>query len=252
MSFDAIYKQKGYDKQYNLWHRQGSHMLLFVHNGSGSLVCSEKIYSFNATSLFLVSAGKYHYTLPDKPEVYERSKLFFDDEELNYVLPFLNTGTASSSLVFSQMPQDKTEEINKIFFELSKNTEPALIFSNFLKLLYLLEKYKADASAVDSDIVKMAVEYINENIKEEISVDKICDSIHISKYHLSRKFKEKLGITIMQYILKTRLALAKSLLRATNKSISQISEDCGFSSISYFCRIFKEDTKMTPLKYKKG
>jgi len=40
-------------------------------------------------------------------------------------------------------------------------------------------------------------------------------------------------------------------LRETDKSISEISETCGFSSISYFCRTFKNETTLTPLKYRK-
>jgi AraC-like DNA-binding protein len=55
----------------------------------------------------------------------------------------------------------------------------------------------------------------------------------------------------MDYILKTRIAMAKELLCEADMSVTEISESCGFSSISYFSRTFKNETGMSPLKYKK-
>ena len=56
----------------------------------------------------------------------------------------------------------------------------------------------------------------------------------------------------MEYILKSRIALAKELLYTSKKSISEISEDCGFSSLSYFSRSFKAEVGLTPLQYHKN
>ena len=68
---------------------------------------------------------------------------------------------------------------------------------------------------------------------------------------ISRLFKEKIGLTVMDYILKTRVTMAKELLCKTDLSVTEISESCGFSSISFFSRTFKNETGVSPLKYKK-
>ena len=56
----------------------------------------------------------------------------------------------------------------------------------------------------------------------------------------------------MKYILKTRIVLAKNMLSNESLSITVISNRCGFSSVSYFSRIFKEETGMNPLTFKKN
>ena len=96
-----------------------------------------------------------------------------------------------------------------------------------------------------------AMEYIHNHIESDLTLDGICRAAHVSKYHFCRKFKQITGITVMDYILKTRLLSAKQLLAKTKRSVSEISEDCGFSSISYFCRIFREKEGRSPLEYRK-
>ena len=97
-----------------------------------------------------------------------------------------------------------------------------------------------------------AIEYINRNITKNLTIDEICSKIHISKYHFCRQFKILTGTTIMKYILKTRIVLAKNMLSNESLSITVISNRCGFSSVSYFSRIFKEETGMNPLTFKKN
>ena len=61
-----------------------------------------------------------------------------------------------------------------------------------------------------------------------------------------------MGMTVMDYVLKTRIVLAKNMLEKENVSISEVSGRCGFSSESYFCRVFKESVGVSPLKYRKS
>ena len=58
-------------------------------------------------------------------------------------------------------------------------------------------------------------------------------------------------MTVMDYVLKTRIMMAKELLSNGLTSVTEISEACGFSSISYFSQAFKNLTGTTPLKYRK-
>jgi transcriptional regulator GlxA family with amidase domain len=55
----------------------------------------------------------------------------------------------------------------------------------------------------------------------------------------------------MEYVLKTRLAAAAELLSATELSVTEIGVRCGFSSPAYFSRVFKEETGLSPLRYRK-
>ena len=72
-----------------------------------------------------------------------------------------------------------------------------------------------------------------------------------NRHHFCRVFKEKTGLTVMEYVLRTRIMMAKVKLATTSLSVTEISECCGFSSLSYFSRAFRQETGMAPGKYRK-
>ena len=70
----------GKDPHFKIWHAAEMHMFLYTYSDGGNIVCSEKVYPIRNGVLCFVGAGKYHYTMPDEPEHYERSKLFIYPE----------------------------------------------------------------------------------------------------------------------------------------------------------------------------
>ena len=95
-------------------------------------------------------------------------------------------------------------------------------------------------------------EYINNHIHEDIRIDSICEAIHVSKYYFCKKFKQSTGITVMNYILKTRIISATNLLESTDLPIGEISEKCGFSSPSFFSQAFRKEHGVTPRQYQQA
>ena len=91
--------------------------------------------------------------------------------------------------------------------------------------------------------------YINEHYKEKITLDNICFLFGINKTSLCQSFKEEYGITVLNYINKLKIAEAKKLLRENKLSVTEISENLGFNSIHYFCRLFKNTTGQSPKGY---
>ena len=98
-----------------------------------------------------------------------------------------------------------------------------------------------------SDILK----YIKEHYSENISLDNICFLFGTNKTTLCRNFKNECGTTILNYINQLKIKDAKRCLREQKLSITEISENLGFSSIHYFCRLFKKHTGLSPKEYKK-
>lgn len=99
--------------------------------------------------------------------------------------------------------------------------------------------------------LQTVIEYINSHVSEEISIDKISKACYISKYHLCRIFKKRMGLTVMEYILETRLTMAKELLQHGEIGITEIALTCGFCSPSYFSRVFKSHHGISPRQYTK-
>ena len=96
---------------------------------------------------------------------------------------------------------------------------------------------------------------VTDAIKDQISSGKIdydllASTLCLSRAHLNRKIKAITGETTTDLILKIKISLAKNLLDNTDKSIIEITMDCGMDSDSYFCTLFKKATGQTPLQYR--
>lgn len=95
-------------------------------------------------------------------------------------------------------------------------------------------------------------QYITENFRSKITLANLCFLFGMNKTTLCRSFKATYDTTILSYINVLRIREAKSHLRQGTLSITQISDMLGFSSVHYFCRLFKQQTGRSPTDYIKG
>ena len=122
------------------------------------------------------------------------------------------------------------------------------IFSNFYNILDRMgnERFKKQS------IILPAINHIKENIANpKLSNDLLAKEIGISEVYFRKLFYKEYNTTPKQYILDTRIQKAKQLLIDGKYKINIISEECGFSSVYHFCRIFKEKIGLTPSEYSK-
>lgn len=96
-------------------------------------------------------------------------------------------------------------------------------------------------------IVRSAIDYI-ENSKKDFNLDSLSKVVHISKYHLARKFKEQVGITPYQFCINSRISKIRHHLQ-TQSSLSDLTYDLGFTDQSHLCNTFKKHMGITPLQY---
>ncbi len=99
--------------------------------------------------------------------------------------------------------------------------------------------------------IRRAVDYIEENYSEQITVEDITKKIHVSKYYFIRLFKQYMGMTPHSYLINYRINQSKILLRTETISIGEISQRTGFSDVSNFIRQFKRQTGQKPMEYRK-
>jgi two-component system response regulator YesN len=72
----------------------------------------------------------------------------------------------------------------------------------------------------------------------------------MSKFHLSRRFREEVGVTFRTYLLRTRLERAKVLLTRTQDSITEVAHAVGIGDLPRFDKLFKRYTGLTPSAYR--
>lgn len=100
--------------------------------------------------------------------------------------------------------------------------------------------------------INQAVNYMDIHYASMISLDKLAEELHISKYHFLRTFSAVVGMTPNDYINRIRTERAMELLRQTSYSIEHIAQQLGYSSGSYFIKVFRRLTGQTPGAFRSG
>lgn len=91
--------------------------------------------------------------------------------------------------------------------------------------------------------------FIHDNYQEEIQLTACAEMFHMSSNHITRLFKQNLGVGFTTYKNKVRIERAKQQFKETDKSIKEVCKDVGFANINYFYRVFKEVVGVTPKEY---
>ena len=102
-----------------------------------------------------------------------------------------------------------------------------------------------------SAIVKKAVNYIKLHLESPLTLQGIAETIHVNASHLSRKFKEDTGMSLIDFINLNRIEAAKVYLQNNTSSITEIAFIVGFNDVNYFSRVFKKVIGLTPSQYRR-
>lgn len=95
------------------------------------------------------------------------------------------------------------------------------------------------------------LEYIDENYSSQLTLSQMSELINVNEFYFCRLFKKTFNIPAVQYLNFVRVCKAEKLLLSTDKTVSEVAFETGFSSVSYFTRIFKKYKYCTPGEYKK-
>ncbi len=150
----------------------------------------------------------------------------------------LNLNLPEMEGYFNEIPvfdSDKIAGISSIATMLVKY----ILLENMLKPYY-------------DETVQKAINYINENLSEDISVHTIAKNIGVSKNVIYRRFHSYFNCTVSEYINSVRVERACDLLLKSDMTIEEISQTIGFTSASYFSKTFKKEKGLSPYKYKKS
>lgn len=101
-----------------------------------------------------------------------------------------------------------------------------------------------------SKVVQNAIQIINRDIYGNINTQDIAKELFVSRGHLSKKFHQETGYTLNDFILCVKIREAKKLLLHSPMSLDEISRKLGFSTQSYFTKVFREATGSTPRHYR--
>jgi two-component system response regulator YesN len=98
--------------------------------------------------------------------------------------------------------------------------------------------------------VRSAMDFIDEHFAEDISIFQVASHLGVSQSHLSHLFKEHSGFTVLEFLQDRRIREAMRLLRDPSLNVTEIYRQCGFSNGSYFCKVFRRYTGVTPTEFR--
>lgn len=103
--------------------------------------------------------------------------------------------------------------------------------------------------AVTDTVIAPVIAYIENNLNKPLDLEVLSSTFNISKYYLSHLFKHETGLSIIKFCNERKIYRAKKLL-ISHLPISEIAYQCGYDSVSYFSKKFKEETGLTPAQYR--
>lgn len=159
---------------------------------------------------------------------------------------------------FGTLPHpEKVVVLMKQLQDMVKSKYPAMAIdamtTTIISELYgqlILQSPISDSKPSQKQIYNDILDYINTNVDKNLKISDIAKEFAYNEKYLSHRFNELTGTSLKQYILKVKIDSANFMLSDTNKSISQIAGELGFSDNHNFTRTYKKCTGLTPTEYR--
>lgn len=142
---------------------------------------------------------------------------------------------------------EKVKKITNIFFYKDEFFHERA--SGTLKNI-LIEFISKSNDENTSMLAKKIIKYLREHHSENITGNMLSDIFKYHPYHINREIKKATGMNLKAYITDLKIKFAENLLSSTDKSITEIASECGFTDAAYFTKIFKRQKGVTPKNYR--
>lgn len=226
------------------------YILHFVTDGKGKYQIGTHFYSFEKGDCFLVTPDAFSYYEADEENPCEYYWIAFSGQNATALLketPF------SKKTTFCYKPKMFMSMLEKIRYlvDLDINTPNYdLLCLGNLYFIFANLIHQTKETIKHRDIAVLAKEYIDANYMNQISVTAVAKYLNYDRTYIFRKFKEKFGVSLVDYLLDLRLKKAQKLIE-DNIAIQTVSSMVGFADYQSFFVSFKKKYGISPTQYKK-
>ena len=228
-------------KRFHL-HTHGDYEIFLFISGKAKYYIEGTVYHLKPYDMLIIKKAEAHTLLLLKNVEYERVVINFKESALmgdsHKIIEFLDSkplGLNNKYPASVLKDNDWMKYIDIICKDEDMETK-RLYLTVLLNEMYKKRSFTQNGDETKETVAKI-VEYINNNLRERLSLDDICNRFYISKTHINYKFKKVIGTTVYAYIKQKRVLLAKSLL-ASGEKPSAVCEKCGFLDYNSFYKAY--------------
>lgn len=262
-----LYSKVSISNYFNDFHSHEVYEVLYVESGKTTYAVEGNKYELEAGDFLLIPPFTLHKLIEINEYPCKRVILIFTDD---YIKKF-NTPITDLSLIFDKIKQNNNHKIRiRSAFRNRINSSVNMLEELFLSGEYgddvifdatfasLFARMNKGVNFYDVDkyyknygvLIKKTTDYINANIDKKILISDISKHVGLSESRISHIYREQIGISITQYIIKKRLSISKDMLKL-GSPISEVAIKCGFPDYSSFLRAFKKEFNISPKSYQK-
>jgi YesN/AraC family two-component response regulator len=248
------------------YHLHDYYEIYYLRKGNINYFIGTTTYHLKPGDLVLINSNEIHTHSLQEEEDYDRIFILFDPkllvlfESQDYPLLdcFHNRNRGEGNKV--SMNAIQIEELIALFQRMEgvkdsdKPGSKQLLLSYMIELLVLIGKAYQEQDNYKEGIYRNekllpVLNYIEDNIDGDLSLETLEKIHYINRYYLSRLFKESVGISLHKYIILKRIIMAKSLL-LQGYDVTSVCYMSGFHDYSNFIKMFKNIVGVSPAKYK--
>ena len=248
--------------------------IIYITSGSGTYTTEKGSFPFSSGMMFYrpahhtsryewdteqASLAVISFVCPsDAMSFLERPPFPLCEEESATLVDLVKTGAricesvkGEQGLCGMKLRQDVPEVVlNFVYASLERFL--IMVYCRLKNISLLVdEAQKVNRFLDDSQLIGEIKAYLSDRLSEPLSVGEICSHFWISQTALTRKFRKETGQSVMEYFTHLKIREAKRRIRTSSVSFTALSESLGFSSVSYFSKVFKAKTGQTPTEYSK-
>ena len=229
------------------------YILLYCIKGAGNISINGENIQLKINSFYIIprqTAHHYKSTVSDPWSIYW---VHFNGELADYLYQIYSA--QKTRLVTIPFDENRIQTFNEIVSLIENSFEESVLEIAHIKLLNFLGSFvyfkELNPLTQESDLIQQSINFMKENITQTYEVSDLAKARNLSTTHFARLFKNKMGLSTLQYFNQLKIQKSCQYLYFSNKSIKEICHELGFSDPFYFSRLFKKFIGMSPSEYKK-
>lgn len=254
------------------WHWHDEIELAYVEKGMLTVSINEQRYNLESGDGFFINSGVLHGFAATQetecllPNVLFRASLIYGTQDSvywkKYMRPLMEAVNLSHIILKKDVPWQKdflnhiktayeALLLKKIGYELRVRNELTEVICLIWENCFVQISNQKAQNYTEVNRLRKMLDFIQQCYMEPIQIQQIAEAASVSKTECLRCFNRVIGVSPKQYLINLRIRKAKELLSESSLTLMEICSNCGFQNQSYFTKMFREETGISPGRWRK-